>query len=97
MSEICECTFFDEGDWVESRLNSNVFGIVISNSDFGRLVHVQLAGSMKVEPFYAVTLRHMDEPSSPPSAQQDLPDNVIPVDFTKARKLREETKTEGAA
>lgn len=93
----CDCTCFDEGDWVESRLNTDVFGIVVGEGDFGRYYNVQLAGSMEIKPFYAVTLRHM-------AVQQDEPplqaaeDNVIRgVDFTKGRRLTPKSETEGVA
>ncbi|MBB4235089.1 hypothetical protein [Rhizobium esperanzae] len=96
----CDCIAFDEGDWVESKLNTDVFGIVVGGSDFGRHYHVQIAGSLEIRMMFAVTLRHMavqgDEP--PVGGKQKPPaeaDNVI--DFTKERKLRKTTTTEGAA
>ncbi len=100
MSEpVCECTFFDEGEWVESRLNPDLFGIVVSNSEFGRLVHVQLATSLEVRAFYAVTLQHCVDEDEPPAkaVSGDDADNVIRVDFTKGVVIDEDTKTEGAA
>ncbi|MBX5010852.1 hypothetical protein HJB67_12895 [Rhizobium lentis] len=96
----CDCTVFDEGDWVESKLNSNVFGIVVGEGDFGRYYNVQLAGSMEIKPFYAVTLRHMavqqDEPPTP-AKSEEKPSNVIAVDFTKPRALKKSTITAGEA
>lgn len=96
---ICECTYFEEGDWVESRLNSDVFGIIVGQSNFGQFYTVQLAGSMKIETFYAVTLRHMDELDEPPLTNSEVPtgsgENVI--NFTVARDLRKSTTTKGAA
>ncbi len=94
---VCECTYFDEGDWVESRLNPNIRGIVVSNADFGRYVNVQLVGSLEIRPFFAVTLRHAPEGRTPPGTAEPLPDNVVRVDFTKPRDLRKDTNTEGAA
>lgn len=95
----CDCEYFSEGDWVESKLNPNTFGIVVGESDFGRFYHVQLANTLEVRPLHAVTLRHraiqQDEP--PTAAKQPVDDNVIQVDFTKGRKLRPDTTTEGAA
>ncbi|QIG68688.1 hypothetical protein EVB67_038 [Rhizobium phage RHph_TM3_3_14B] len=94
----CDCTVFDEGDWVESRLNASIFGIVVGEADFGRFYHVQLASSLEIRTFYAVTLQHMDMPQEPPdAAEHPLPDNVVQVDFTKKRRLRPDTTTEGAA
>lgn len=95
----CDCTSFEEGDWVECRLNHDVFGIVVGEADFGRYYHVQLAGSMETKTFFAVTLRHMDlQDDEPPAGVKNTPaddDNVI--DFTKERQLRNTTKTRGAA
>ncbi|MGR9056042.1 hypothetical protein ACU8NH_09050 [Rhizobium leguminosarum] len=95
----CDCVEFGEGEWVESRLNPNTFGIVIGEADFGRFYHVQLAGSLEIRTFYAVTLRHMDLPDGEPplAAKQPVADNVVQVDFTKKRRLRPDTTTEGAA
>lgn len=94
MSDICECVHFEEGDWVESRLNADIFGIVVGDADFGRYINVQLAGSLEIKQHFAVTLRHMDlQEDEPPLADQD--DNV--VDFTKERELRNTTTTRGAA
>lgn len=94
--DICDCTSFDEGDWVECKLNSDQFGIIINESDFGRYYTVQLAGSMDTKVFHYATIRHMDEfdVEVPPAARVDG-DNVI--DFTTARDLRKSTPTKGAA
>ncbi|SFB52643.1 hypothetical protein SAMN03159496_04675 [Rhizobium sp. NFR07] len=72
----CDCTYFDEGDWVESKLNTDIIGIVVSNSDFGRYVNVQLAGSLEVRPFFAVTLRHAER-ADPPAKAEEPPTAVI--------------------
>ena len=100
MDMSCDCSCFDEGDWVESRLNPNIIGIVVGESDFGRFYNVQLAGSLTIQQFHGVTLRHSIEPDDLPPADSapvaDGPaDNVI--DFTKARDLRKNTTTRGAA
>jgi hypothetical protein len=95
----CHCVHFDEGDWVESRLNPNVFGIVVGESEFGRYYHVQIASSMEIRVYHGVTLRHMDVQQDEPPTAKKAPvvedDNVI--DFTKERKLRKTTTTRGAA
>jgi hypothetical protein len=93
---ICECISFEEGDWVESRLNSSIFGIIINESDFGRYYHVQLAGSLEVKAFYAVTLRHMDFSEDEPPTLIKGPSTDV-IDFMKERALRKSTKTRGAA
>lgn len=71
--------FFDEGDWVESRLNANVFGIVIGERDFGRVYLVMLACSRLIEPMPAVTLRKMDvnDEFGGRAPVDDLPSNVV--------------------
>lgn len=95
---ICDCTYFDEGDWVESRLNSDIFGIVVGQSNFGQFYTVQIAGSLALQTFSAVTLRHMDVQEDEPGGAKETPpteeSNVI--NFTKARDLRT-AKTKGAA
>lgn len=95
---ICDCAYFEEGDWVESRLNSDIFGIVVGQNNFGQFYTVQLAGSLTVQQFSAVTLRHMDDFGDEPGGSKETPpteeSNVI--NFTKARDLRT-AKTKGAA
>lgn len=67
---------FCEGDWVESRLNANVFGIVVGERDFGRVYLVMHAGSRLIEPMPAVTLRKMDV-NDEFGGRDDLPSNVV--------------------
>lgn len=95
----CDCVEFEEGDWVESKLNSNVFGIVVGEADFGRYYQVQLVGTMEIRAMHGVTIRHMDvqQDEPPVAAKQPVDDNVIQVDFTKRRPLKRNTPTEGAA
>lgn len=84
----CDCGFH-EGDWVECKLNTDIIGIVIGDADYGRIVNVQLAGSLEVKPFFAVTLRHVTDDTVPPAkAEEPTPDNVVVVDFTKKQDLR---------
>lgn len=91
----CDCSFFDYGDWVEFKLDENLFGIVIDADIHGLIYVVQLASTGIVRQFHGVTLRHMDMDDLPPVKEGPLPDNV--VDFTKAKELRANTKTRGAA
>ncbi len=90
----CDCSSFEEGEWVECKLNPSLFGVVISESDFGRYYHVQLAGSLETRSFHWATIRHIDRGDGPVSRQEG-DDNVI--DFTKERELRKTTTTRGAA
>jgi hypothetical protein len=95
--DLCECASFEEGDWVECKLNTNLFGIVLSQSDWGRYYNVQLAGSLEVRLFHWATIRHCDELDEGDGGGKVVPEeesNVI--DFTKARDLRT-AKTKGAA
>ncbi|MBO9194371.1 hypothetical protein J5277_09660 [Rhizobium sp. 16-449-1b] len=95
----CDCQFFEEGDLVECKLNTELFGIIISESDFGRYYQVQLFGSLEVKPFHWATLRHVEQEGQPPLQHASDPDdtNVVRVDFTKGRELKPDTETEGAA
>ena len=90
----CDCRFFDEGDWVVSRLNASVFGIIVGESDFGRYYQVQLVDTLEVKAFYGCTLQHMgmtvtgDDGSKAPLPAAN---NVIFADFGA------HTETKGAA
>lgn len=92
----CDCDCFDEGDWVECKLNPQIFGIVVSESDFGRYYHVQLAVSLEIKAFHAVTLRHVSGVGTNGGAKLPLEDDNV-IDFTKERELRKTTTTRGAA
>lgn len=97
-AEFCGCSDFSEGDWVEFKLDTNQFGIVIGESDFGRYYTVQLAGSGETKVFHWATLRHSYDPDEiPPEAAVDDATNVVRVDFTKRRPLNPDTTTGGAA
>lgn len=93
----CDCDCFSEGDWVECKLNTGVFGIVVGESDFGRFYTVQLAGSMEARVFFAVTLRHMARPATGDGGAKLPVDDDNVIDFTKERELRNTTTTRGAA
>lgn len=93
----CGCVDFNEGDWVECSLDTNLFGIIISDADFGRYYNVQLAGSLEVRAFHWATISHIDDPEDEgggTSASMPTDDNVI--NFTRERDLRT-AKTKGAA
>lgn len=98
--DICECRYFGEGDWVECKLNTDQFGIIINESGFGRYYEVQLCGSLEIKTFHWGTLRHIEDPDIEyPPLQAATADsgNVIKVDFTKRPTLRRDTPTGGAA
>ena len=97
MSDLCECVAFEEGDWVECKLDTNLFGIIISESDWGRYYSVQLAGSTETRLFHWATIRHcdgLDEEGG--GAAEAVPGGENVINFTRARDLRT-TKTKGAA
>lgn len=94
MSDICDCVDFGEGDWVECKLDTNLFGIIISSSDWGRFYTVQLAGTTESRVFHWATIRHCDETEGEGGAAEPVPggvDNVVYADFGP------HTKTKGAA
>lgn len=98
MSDVCDCEFFDEGDWVESKLNPNVFGIVVGEHGFGQYYDVQIVETLEIKSFHGVTLKHMPEQDAPPPAAAiGDGDNVIKVDFTKGSRLTPGSDTKGAA
>lgn len=92
-----ECDCIHEGDWVESKLNTDVFGIVVGGS--GAHVQVQLSPSLAITTFHVETLRRMDDGDEyDPGSREELPDdNIIPVDFTKRRKMTAKSPTKGSA
>jgi hypothetical protein len=89
-------TEFSYGDWVEFKLNLNVFGIVVGSDCLGLKYDVQLSPSGVVVPFFGVTLQPMERSDEfEPPLQDEVESNVI--DFTRERELRAATKTQGAA
>jgi len=92
----CACgECFDYGDVVEHKMNASIFGIIIAFS--GSLVTIRTAPHLATLTFQEFELQHRDEFEDAPAAQQeDLPDNVIKVDF-RGRSPKGDTKTEGAA
>jgi len=96
MSDHCEnCDCIREGDVVEHRMNTNVFGIVIGYS--GSLVSIRVSPSLTTLHFHEWELRKVegDEYDGGETAEaQPINDNVI--DFTKAVDLRK-AKAKGAA
>ncbi len=98
MSNTCNCGFFHEGDWVECKLNTDLFGIVVGDSDYGRFINVQLAVTLEIKRFHVMTLQHMEDDTAPtPKTDAEEPEtNVVHVDFTIARDLRN-TKPAGRA
>jgi hypothetical protein len=90
----CDC--FDYGDVVEHKMNTDIFGVVVGF--MGSLVGIQVSSSLAVLWFQEFTLGHIgdDEYHDPEGKEEPVArDNV--VDFTKAKALRANTKTKGAA
>lgn len=88
---------FYYGEWVESKLNTNVFGIVVGSDAMGLKYDVQLSPSLVVAQFYGVTLRAIeDEDGAEGEYNPDPPTGVV-INFTEAKALRANTKTRGVA
>lgn len=88
----CDC--INIGDVVEHIMNTGVFGVVIGFA--GSLLAIRTSPSLATLWFHEWELQPVeDDEIDGGGSKADLPDNV--VDFTKAAKLRADTKTEGAA
>ncbi|GHC61321.1 hypothetical protein [Limoniibacter endophyticus] len=83
---------FIEGDVVEHRMNTDVFGIVIGLS--GSLVYVRLSPTLQAAVFHAWELDLAEDDEYEPTGDGE---NVIPVDFTTGVRLDKNTKTRGVA
>lgn len=93
-----DCDCIGIGDVVEHKMNTNVFGIVIGFS--GSLISIRVSPSLNVLTFHEWELQICEDEDLPPltAASEPVGDNVIQgVDFTKGRKLRPNSDTEGAA
>lgn len=71
--------FFDYGDLVYAKINPNITGMVVGDSDFGRFVRVRLQATMTVAEFQYFELAHVFEDEGGGG------DNVVRVDFTKGK------------
>lgn len=85
--------FIGIGDVVEHKMNTNVFGIVIGFA--GSVVYLRASPSLATLAFHDWELRLMDDDGEPDPDEPAENDNV--VDFTRAKELRANTKTKGAA
>lgn len=91
-----DCGSIELGDTVEHKMNTDVFGIVIGFS--GSLVLIRVCRTLATLQFHEWELNVVDDDTVPPqAAEQPVADNVIRLDFTKARGLRPDTITGGAA
>lgn len=88
---------FDYGDWVEFKLNTNLFGIVVGFDAMCLKYDVQLSPSGAVVPFFGVTLRALESSDEFEPPVEDEADAGVVIDFTRAKALRAGTKTQGAA
>lgn len=96
MSQHQDEDFIGIGDVVEHKMNTNVFGIVIGFA--GSIVYLRLSPSLQVASFHEWELQLLDDDGEPlDSKEVEVADNVIQVDFTKARKMNEKTPTKGMA
>ena len=78
---------YERGDIVRLRVTPAIAGQIIGEEDWGARYAVRLSGSVEVEWFENVEIEPVwvEEPQT----------NV--VDFTRAKKLHANTKTEGEA
>ena len=84
------------GDVAEHKMNTDVFGIVVGF--MGSFVGLRVSPSLDVLWFHEFELRPLeDDEYTPPAKEAPVArtDNVIA--FTKAQKLRANSKTKGAA
>jgi hypothetical protein len=86
----CYCDAFEFGDMVRSIQNPNLTGQVIGERSWGAEYLVRLADGASTIWWHGIEMEH-------DGGAYELPDNVVKVDFTKARAVRADTKTEGAA
>ncbi|MBD9542909.1 hypothetical protein IB276_26030 [Ensifer sp. ENS04] len=99
IDDLCDCSFFNFGDNVRSRQNPHLSGVVIGDRNWGSEYQVRLADGASTIWWHGIEIEH-DPEFMPPDdeAKQTEGDNVIyGVDFTKGRKLRPNSDTEGAA
>lgn len=91
----CDCDYFEFGDWVRSRQNPNLTGQVIGERGWGEEYEVRLADGLTKTWWKTIEIEH--DPDGSPPAMEDDDTNVVRVDFTKRRELREDSTTGGAA
>lgn len=91
----CDCSFFNFGDFVRSRQNPHLTGQVINERNWGTEYQVRLADGASLVWWHGIEIEH--DPDGSPPAMEDDETNVVRVDFTKRRELREDTTTGGAA
>lgn len=84
---------FNYGDWVQSRLNSTVMGIIIGGDTKGIIYQVQLSPTHVVVPMHRAILELVEdddeyepEPGSEDSAE--ITDNVVYPHFGGSKMTR---------
>lgn len=95
----CDC-HLDYGDFVEHRLNTDVFGIVVGR--MGSTLMVQVSPSLDVRAFEECTLRHADneeydEPEPDEPASIDGAGGAGNVIQFPGGRLTADTPTKGVA
>jgi len=96
MRSDCDCDFFNFGDFVRSIQNPHLTGQVIADRNWGTEYQVRLSDGATAIWWHGVEIEHDPDYGLPP-AKEDDETNVVRVDFTKERGLREDTVTGGAA
>lgn len=93
---VCDCDFFNFGDFVRSIQNPHLTGQVIGDRNWGTEYHVRLADGASLIWWHGIEIEHDPDRELPP-AQEDDGTNVVRVDFTKRVRMDEDTVTGGAA
>lgn len=90
---------FKYGDWVECKLNTDVFGIVVDWDAHEIMFYVQLAGSCVIEEFHGMVLQplNVDDEYEEPTPYDPEKGGAEVINFTEAKALRAGTKTRGVA
>lgn len=87
---------YERGDVVRLRVTPQIAGQVVGEMDWGRRYLVRLHGSIDEEWFDVVELEFYPVPPAAAAAAA-VPEKGVVIDFTKAKELRANTKTRGAA
>jgi len=91
---------FSYGDWVQSKLNSDVFGIVVGSDLHGIVYQVQLCPDHRIIPLHRAVLTQMDDSDEVPDdgAREPLPiAGAQVIDFKAASGGLRKMKTAGSA
>lgn len=101
MRRDCDC--IHEGDLVAHKDNMMIWGRVLGFEGSVATIRRQhpdpKVGACWREQYHVYELERIDDEYDGPDggSEEDVEDNVVPVDFTRGVKLTKNTKTKGAA